>query len=75
MTLQALENLREQQSLALAYFDTFLVFAAVGVALSSGLCNAGRAARRVRVLSGLSQRRQSQSEMKLPNCPPNGLNP
>ena len=34
MTLQALENLREQQSSALAYFDTFLVFAAVGVALS-----------------------------------------
>jgi MFS transporter, DHA2 family, multidrug resistance protein len=34
MTLQALENLREQQSSALAYFDTFFVFAAVGVALS-----------------------------------------
>jgi len=34
MTLQALENPREQQSSALAYFDTFLVFAAVGVALS-----------------------------------------
>jgi DHA2 family multidrug resistance protein len=34
MTLQALENLREQQASALAYFDTFLVFAAVGVALS-----------------------------------------
>jgi DHA2 family multidrug resistance protein len=34
MTLQSLENLREQQSSALAYFDRFLVFAAVGVALS-----------------------------------------
>jgi DHA2 family multidrug resistance protein len=34
MTLQLLENLREQQSSALAYFDTFLVFAAVGFALS-----------------------------------------
>jgi hypothetical protein len=49
MTLQALENLREQQSSAPAYFDMFLVFAAVGVALSAGLCNAGHAARRVRV--------------------------
>ena len=28
------ENLREQQSSALAYFDRSLVFAAVGVALS-----------------------------------------
>jgi MFS transporter, DHA2 family, multidrug resistance protein len=34
MTLQALENLREQQSSALAYLDTFFVFAAVGMALS-----------------------------------------
>jgi MFS transporter, DHA2 family, multidrug resistance protein len=34
MTLQALENLREQQSPAFAYFDTFLIFATVGVALS-----------------------------------------
>ena len=33
MTLQALENLREQQSSAFAYFDTFFVFAVVGVAL------------------------------------------
>ncbi len=34
MTLQTLENLREHQSPAFAYFDTFLIFAAVGVALS-----------------------------------------
>ena len=34
MALQALEDVRQQQSSALAYFDTFLVFAAVGVAFS-----------------------------------------
>src|SRR6516162_8157205 len=34
MALQSLEDLRQQQSSALAYFDTFFVFAVVGVALS-----------------------------------------
>ncbi|HEY5895133.1 MAG TPA: DHA2 family efflux MFS transporter permease subunit [Chthoniobacterales bacterium] len=34
MALQALEQLRQQQSSALAYFDTFLAFAALGVALA-----------------------------------------
>jgi len=29
-----MENLREQQSSALAYFDCFLIFAAVSVALA-----------------------------------------
>jgi len=33
MALQALANLREQQSSALAYFDTFFVFAVVAAAL------------------------------------------
>jgi MFS transporter, DHA2 family, multidrug resistance protein len=33
MALQSLANLREQQSSALAYFDTFLIFAIVAVAL------------------------------------------
>ncbi len=33
MALQVLENLRQQQSSALAYFDTFLVFAAVSIPL------------------------------------------
>lgn len=35
MALQTLANLREQQSSALAYFDTFFVFAVVAVALIS----------------------------------------
>ena len=34
MALQALEQLRQQQSSALAYFDSFFVFAAMGVALA-----------------------------------------
>src|SRR6516225_8220926 len=34
MALQSLEDLRQQQSSALAYFDTFFVFAVVRVALS-----------------------------------------
>jgi MFS transporter, DHA2 family, multidrug resistance protein len=34
MALQSLEDVRQQQSSALAYFDTFLVLAVVGVALS-----------------------------------------
>ena len=34
MAWQSLENLREQQASSLAYFDTFLFFAAVGVALA-----------------------------------------
>jgi DHA2 family multidrug resistance protein len=34
MAWQSLENLREQQSSALAYFDCFLIFAAVSVALA-----------------------------------------
>lgn len=33
IALQTLENLRQQQSAALAYFDTFVFFAAVGIAL------------------------------------------
>ena len=33
MALQILENLRAAQSAALAYFDTFFVFAVVAVAL------------------------------------------
>jgi len=33
MALQGLANLRDQQSLALSYFDTFLIFAAVAAAL------------------------------------------
>ncbi len=33
MALQSLANLRDQQSLALSYFDTFLIFAVVAVAL------------------------------------------
>ena len=34
MALQSLKEVRQQQSSALAYFDTFLVLAAVGVALA-----------------------------------------
>jgi DHA2 family multidrug resistance protein len=34
MALQSLEDLREQQALALAYFDAFLIFAVVAVALA-----------------------------------------
>ena len=34
MALQSLEDVRQQQSSALAYFDTFFVFALLGVALS-----------------------------------------
>jgi MFS transporter, DHA2 family, multidrug resistance protein len=34
MALQSLEDVRQQQSSALAYFDTFFVFAVVGIALS-----------------------------------------
>jgi len=34
MALQALAHLREQQSSALAYFDSFFVFAALGVVLA-----------------------------------------
>ena len=34
MALQSLEDVRQQQSSALAYFDTFFVLAVVGVALS-----------------------------------------
>jgi DHA2 family multidrug resistance protein len=34
MAWQSLENLREQQASALAYFDAFLIFAAVGMALA-----------------------------------------
>jgi len=34
MALHSLEDGRRQQSSALAYFDTFLVFAALGVVLS-----------------------------------------
>jgi MFS transporter, DHA2 family, multidrug resistance protein len=33
MALQSLENLRQLQSSAFAYFDTFLVFAALSVPL------------------------------------------
>ena len=33
MALQSLANLRDQQSLALSYFDTFLIFAVVAAAL------------------------------------------
>jgi DHA2 family multidrug resistance protein len=33
MALQALANLRDQQSSSLAYFDTFFVFAVVAAAL------------------------------------------
>ena len=33
MALQSLDNLRQQQSSALAYFDSFFVFAVVAVAL------------------------------------------
>ena len=32
--LQALDNLRESQALSLAYFDCFLIFAVIGVALA-----------------------------------------
>jgi MFS transporter, DHA2 family, multidrug resistance protein len=34
MALQSLEDLREQQALALAYFDAFLIFAVVAVVLA-----------------------------------------
>jgi hypothetical protein len=34
MALQSLEHLHEQQSFALAYFDSFLVFAVLGGALA-----------------------------------------
>ncbi len=34
MALQSLDNLRQQQASALAYFDTFLVFAVLAVALT-----------------------------------------
>jgi DHA2 family multidrug resistance protein len=34
MALQSLENLREQQASALAYFDAFLIFAVLGVVLA-----------------------------------------
>jgi MFS transporter, DHA2 family, multidrug resistance protein len=34
MAWQSLENLREQQASALAYFDCFLIFAVVSVALA-----------------------------------------
>jgi MFS transporter, DHA2 family, multidrug resistance protein len=34
MALQSLEQLRQQQSSALAYFDSFYVFAALGAALA-----------------------------------------
>ncbi|MBV9673346.1 MAG: MFS transporter, partial [Verrucomicrobia bacterium] len=34
MALQSLENLREQQALALAYFDAFLIFAVLAVSLA-----------------------------------------
>ena len=34
MALQSLEQLRQQQSSALAYFDSFVVFAALGCALA-----------------------------------------
>jgi MFS transporter, DHA2 family, multidrug resistance protein len=34
MALQSLENLRDQQALALSYFDCFLIFAVVSVALA-----------------------------------------
>jgi MFS transporter, DHA2 family, multidrug resistance protein len=34
MALQSLENLREQQASALAYFDAFLIFAVIGVLLA-----------------------------------------
>jgi DHA2 family multidrug resistance protein len=34
MTLQSLDDLREQQSSALAYFDCFLIFAVLGVVLA-----------------------------------------
>lgn len=33
MTIQALENLRQQQSLALSYFDCFFIFAVTGASL------------------------------------------
>ena len=34
MALQSLEDLREHQASALAYFDAFLIFAVVGVVLA-----------------------------------------
>ncbi|MGB8340400.1 MAG: hypothetical protein WCE51_02325 [Chthoniobacterales bacterium] len=34
MTLQSLDNLRQQQALALSYFDSFLVFGALAVAFA-----------------------------------------
>jgi|GEM_PF-7094567 len=34
MALQSLDNLRQQQASALAYFDTFLIFAVLAVALT-----------------------------------------
>jgi MFS transporter, DHA2 family, multidrug resistance protein len=34
MALESLEQLRQQQSSALAYFDSFIVFAALGCALA-----------------------------------------
>jgi DHA2 family multidrug resistance protein len=34
MTLQSLDNLRQQQASALSYFDAFLIFAVVGFALA-----------------------------------------
>ncbi|MBV8102575.1 MAG: MFS transporter, partial [Verrucomicrobia bacterium] len=34
MTLQSLEDLREQQASALSYFDAFLIFAVIGVGLA-----------------------------------------
>jgi MFS transporter, DHA2 family, multidrug resistance protein len=34
MALQSLEDLREQQSSSLAYFDAFLIFAVVAVMLA-----------------------------------------
>ncbi|MBV8173159.1 MAG: hypothetical protein JO151_01180 [Verrucomicrobia bacterium] len=34
MALQSLEDLREQQASALAYFDAFLIFAVVAVVLA-----------------------------------------
>ncbi len=34
MALQSLDNLRQQQALALSYFDSFLVFGALAAALA-----------------------------------------
>jgi MFS transporter, DHA2 family, multidrug resistance protein len=34
MSLQSLENLREQQATSLAYFDAFLIFAVLAVGLA-----------------------------------------